>query len=393
VIARRIGIDPLELRRRNTIRNDELPYTLPSEIVYDASITPLETLEQAAQMIDYDGFRKEQAAAREQDRYLGLGISHCVEPSAIAFGYQNSEATIIHVDSGGKVNVSLSSTSIGMSVETTIVQVVAEYLGCDIDDIAFTHGDSATSHFGPGTAGSRSAVLYGNSARLAALDVRQKILAIAAHAMEANVDDLEIENSTVSVRGTPARSMTFTEIGELTYFAPEMLPPDVPHAIETVTRYAAPTYTFSNACHICTVEVDVATGVVTPLRYVVSEDCGKMINPKIVEGQVFGGVIQGLSGMLFENMVYNEDGIPLSSTFVDYLLATAAEVPTIEIGHIESPAPNALEVKGVGEAGAVASPAAVFNAVADALAPLGVELRNGPLGPAQILDLLIAAGS
>jgi carbon-monoxide dehydrogenase large subunit len=277
-------------------------------------------------------------------------------------------------------------------LETTVPQVVAEYLGCALEDVTLSHGDSATSHYGPGTAGSRSAVLYGNAARLGALEVRAKILEIAAHALEAAPDDLEIEHSVVSVRGTPTRSMSFKDIGELAYFAHEMLPPDMTPGIEAVARYKAPTFTFCNACHICTVEVDIVSGQVQVLRYVVSEDCGRMINPKVVEGQIFGGVVQGISGMLFEHMVYDDQGTPLSSTFVDYLLATAAEVPTIEIGHIESTASNPLEVKGVGEAGAVASPAAVFNAVADALAPLGIELRDAPLGPMQILDLLIGAG-
>jgi carbon-monoxide dehydrogenase large subunit len=150
--------------------------------------------------------------------------------------------------------------------------------------------------------------------------------------------------------------------------------------------------TFVNACHICTVEVDPGTGQVRILRYVVSEDCGQMINPKVVEGQIAGGVVQGIGGVLYESFVYDEVGNPLTGSFVDYLLPTAAEVPDIEYGHVESPAGNALNVKGVGEGGAVCSPAAVFNAVADALAPLGVELRGTPLGPRQILDALAAAG-
>jgi carbon-monoxide dehydrogenase large subunit len=197
----------------------------------------------------------------------------------------------------------------------------------------------------------------------------------------------------VSVKGVPTRSLPFAEIAQLAYFGHDMLPPGVSPGIEAVTRFKAPPLTFCNACHICTCEVDLATGQVRLLRYVVSEDCGQMINPKIVEGQIFGGVAQGIGGVLYEHMVYDEYGNPLASTFADYLVPTAMEIPPIECGHIESAAGNPLGVKGVGEGGAVASPAAVHNAVADALAPLGVELRGTPLGPRQILDALTMVGA
>jgi carbon-monoxide dehydrogenase large subunit len=166
----------------------------------------------------------------------------------------------------------------------------------------------------------------------------------------------------------------------------------MPPGLEAFARYKAPPFTFSNACHMCTCEVDVSSGLVKVLRYVVSEDCGRMINPKIVEGQIYGGVVQGIGGVLYEHMVYDDAGNPLAATFVDYLLPTAAEVPVIECGHIESVAGNPLGVKGMGEGGAVASPAAVFNAVADALAPLGIEVRSTPLGPKQIIELLRSTG-
>jgi aerobic carbon-monoxide dehydrogenase large subunit len=178
----------------------------------------------------------------------------------------------------------------------------------------------------------------------------------------------------------------------MAYQGTAMLPPDLRAGVEAYTRFTAPMMTFVNACHICTVEVDTDTGQVEILRYVVSEDCGQMINPKVVEGQVAGGVVQGIGGVLYESFVYDEVGNPLTGSFVDYLLPTAAEVPDIEYGHVESGTTNALGVKGVGEGGAVASPPAIFNAVADALAPLGVELRGTPLGPRQILDALAAAG-
>lgn len=389
--ARQIGVDPLDLRRRNVVRAEDLPYTLPSMLCFDA-ITPAETLDQAASMIDYDGFRAEQAVARSNGRYLGIGISLCVEPSAIAVGGFGTEAAVVRMDYRGKVTVALGSSSTGMSVTTTMKQVVAEHLGCAPEDVSIVQGDTAATPYGGGTAGSRSAVLYGNAVAAATIELRSKILDIAAHALEAAVEDLDIENSRVFVRGTPVKGMEFAQLGELAYIGHDLLAPGTTPGLEVSHRFKAPPFTFSNACHVCTCEVDVDTGRVTILRYVVSEDCGRMINPKVVEGQIFGGVMQGIGGVLYENMVYDDDGNPLSSTFVDYLLPTAAEAPTIEVGHIESPGPNPLGVKGMGEGGAIASPAAVVNAVADALSPLGVKVSGSPLGPKQVLDMLAAAG-
>ncbi len=385
--ARQIGVDPLDLRRRNVIRAEDLPYTLPSTMCLDA-ITPAETLEQAASMIDYEDFRAEQAAARNDGRYLGIGISLCVEPSAIAVAGMGTEAAVVRMDATGKVTLLLGSSSTGMSVTTTMKQVVAEQLGCSLEDISVVQGDTAATGYGAGTMGSRSAVLYGNAVAAASIELRSKLLEMAADALEAAVDDLEIDSGRVFVRGTATKGMSFAELGQLAYVGHDMLSPGTMPGLEVSHRFKAPPFTFSNACHICTCEVDLETGQVTILRYVVSEDCGRMINPKVVEGQIFGGVVQGLGGVLYEHMVYDDDGNPLSSTFVDYLLPTAREAPTIEVGHIESPASNPLGVKGMGEGGAIASPAAVVNAVADALAPLGVKVSGSPLGPKQILDMV-----
>ncbi|OBF29900.1 hypothetical protein A5724_02260 [Mycobacterium sp. ACS1612] len=389
--ARQVGVDPLELRRRNMIRTEDLPYTLPSGMCFD-SITPSETLEQAATMIDYDGFRAEQASARAQGRYLGIGISLCVEPSAIAVGGLGTEAAVVRMDHRGKVTVLLGSCSTGMSIVSTMKQVVAEHLGCRPDDITVIQGDTAATPYSGGTGGSRTAVLCGNAVAQATIELRSKLLEIAADALEAAVEDLDVDDRRVFVRGTATKGISFAELGQLAYIGHDMLPAGTAPGLEASHRFKAPPFTFSNACHICTCEVDVDTGRVTILRYVVSEDCGRMINPKVVEGQVCGGVVQGVGGVLYEHMVYDDDGNPLSSTFVDYLVPTAAEAPTIEIGHIESPGPNPLGVKGMGEGGAIASPAAVVNAVADALAPLGVAVSGSPLGPKQILDMLATAG-
>jgi aerobic carbon-monoxide dehydrogenase large subunit len=390
VAARQLGVDPLELRRRNVLTVSDLPYTLPSGLVYD-SVTPAETLEQAARVIDYEGFRREQAAAREAGRLTGIGISLCVEPSAISFGHLGTEAAVLRMEPSGKVNLVLGSSDTGMSVATTTAQVVADELGCLVDDITVTQGDTTLTPYGGGTQGSRSAVLYGNAAMLVARKLRDKVLAIAAHALEVSRDDLEISSGVVSVRGDALAAMPFSGIAELALVGHDLLPPGMEPGLEVSHRFKPLPITFCNACHICTVEIDRESGLVKIMRYVVSEDCGVMINPKIVEGQIFGGVVQGIGGVLFEHAAYDDAGNPLASTFADYLLPTTAEVPVIECAHIESGAANPLGVKGVGEGGAVASPAAVFNAVADALAPLGVELRSTPLGPGQILAALEAA--
>jgi carbon-monoxide dehydrogenase large subunit len=219
--------------------------------------------------------------------------------------------------------------------------------------------------------------------------LRDKLLALAAHRLEAAAEDLELARGRASVRGTPSIGVSYAELAWLAYFAPEALPPGMASGLEASTRYTTPApFLWSNATHLCTCEVDVATGQVSLLRYVVSEDCGPMVNPNIVEGQIDGGAIQGIGGTLYEHLAYDPDGNPITTTFMDYLLPTAAEVPIIEHGHIETPSPGPGGYKGVGEGGAIGAPPAVVNAVADALSPFGVTITRQPLGPSQILALL-----
>jgi carbon-monoxide dehydrogenase large subunit len=227
---------------------------------------------------------------------------------------------------------------------------------------------------------------------MASQDVRQMICGIAAHLLEANPDDLDIESGNISVKGTPAKSVSLAQVAKAAHDGVQSLPADVEVSLQATARYRHPDVTWSNACHACTVEVDPDTGQVHILRYVVSEDCGKMINPNVVEGQVAGGVVQGLGGVLYEHMLYNEDGVPLTTTFMDYLLPTATEVPTIEYGHIETPSNTAGGFKGMGEGGAIGAPPCIFNAVADALNLVGARVYDQPLGPREVLDSLIAAG-
>jgi carbon-monoxide dehydrogenase large subunit len=387
VAARAIGMDPLELRRRNVLHKSDQPYQAASGMVF-SDVTPEECLEQAASIIDYDAFRAEQARALADGRLLGIGIGLYIEPTAGRYGALGIEAAHVRVEPAGSVTVSLGTGSHGQSLETTMAQVVAESLGVDVDLVRVQQGDTDVAPFGGGTGGSRSAVIAGGAARAASIKVRDKAVTIAAHLLEAAPGDIVVEDGNFFVQGTPSRSVTLANIAMTSYANPDGLPPDLEPGLEAVARYSPPPFTWGNSCHICTCEVDRATGLVKLLRYVVSEDCGIMINPMIVEGQVAGGVVQGIGGVLLEHIVYDDDGNPLTTTFLDYTLPTASDVPDLEYGHMETPAPNPGGHKGVGEGGAIGSVPAVFNAVADALAQVGATVRRMPLGPSTVLDAL-----
>jgi aerobic carbon-monoxide dehydrogenase large subunit len=389
IAAERLGIDPLEIRRRNVIRRSELPYTTATGLVYE-SVSPAETLEQAVELIDYAGFRSQQAAARAEGRYLGVGLSVYIEPQ-FGFGILATEGATLRIEPSGKVNVLMSTGSHGQSLETTVVQVVADELGVELDDVRFHQGDSAATPYGPGTGGSRSAAVASGAAMQASHKARAKVLAIAAHLLEAAPEDLELVGGVVSVRGAPSTQVSLAEIGAVAYLNTDALPPGMEPGIEVTARYKAPMLMFSNAAHAATVEVDPTTGQVTILRYVVSEDCGNMINPMVVEGQIAGGVVQGIGGVFYEHFQYDAMGNPVTTTFLDYHLPTAAEVPDLEYGHVVTPSSTPGGYKGMGEGGAIASPAALINAVRDALAPFGARLTRQPLTPEVIVDAIEAA--
>jgi carbon-monoxide dehydrogenase large subunit len=390
IAARRIGMDPVELRRRNLLSADDLPYTTPSGMSVNR-VTPRETLEQALAMLDYDAFRAEQAQGRRSGRYLGVGVSVYIEPSAMPFGLGATESCTIRIDPTGKVQVLTGANSQGHSIETTMVQVIADYLGVDMDDVVLFHGDTDAVPVGATTGGSRNAVFGGGAARQAAIEMKERVLHIASDMMEAAPEDLEMDHGVVSVKGTPSRAVTLAEVARLAYLSPLKVPADVPPGLEITTRFTTEGITWSNATHLCTCEVDPLTGKVTILRFIVSEDCGTMINPKVVEGQICGGVVQGIGGVLLENFVYDGEGNPQTTTFMDYLLPTAPEVPNLEYGHIETSSQQDGGWKGMGEGGAIGSGAAVINAVADALSPFGVVFTTQPLSPAAVVEAITAA--
>jgi carbon-monoxide dehydrogenase large subunit len=388
IAARKMGLDPVDLRRKNLLRRDEMPYVNPNGVPYD-HVAPVETFEQAVKILDHEGFRKDQADALEQGRYIGLGFSAYVEPTGAAMGNFGTEGATIRIEPTGKINVYVNGGSCGNSIETTVVQLTADTLGADIDDVATIQGDTAVTPYGAGTQGSRSAPMTAGAVNEAGTILRKQIVAMAAHRLEVDEADIELADSRASVRDDPEKSVSFADLAYRSYYEPAQLPPGMAATLEATARFTSQAFIhWANATHACTCEVDVETGLVTLTRYIVSEDVGPMINPNVVEGQIAGGAVQGIGGALLENMVYDDDGNPLSSTFVDYLLPTATDVPPIEYGHVEIPGPGVGGYKGCGEGGAIGSTPAVINAINDALAPLGVTLTRLPASPAAIVELI-----
>ncbi|GLP79340.1 xanthine dehydrogenase family protein molybdopterin-binding subunit [Mycobacterium antarcticum] len=390
IAARKMNMDPVELRRRNILRGDEMPYVNPNGMPYD-HVAPADTFEQAVKILDHEGFRKEQAEALAQGRYLGLGFPAYIEPTAAATGHLATEGCTIRMESTGKINVYVNGGSSGNSIETTVVQLTADVLGANIEDVATIQGDTAVTPYGAGTQGSRSGPMTAGAVNEAGSILRERIVAMAAHRLGVTPEEVELANSQARLRADPETSVSFAELAYRAYYEPQQLPPGTSASLEATTRFTSSTMIhWANATHVCTCEVDVTTGHVTLTRYIVSEDVGAMINPNVVEGQIAGGTVQGIGGALLENLAYDDDGNPLSSTFVDYLLPTATEVPSIEYGHVEIPGPGIGGYKGVGEGGAIGSTPAVINAINDALAPLGVTVTQLPATPASIVGLLEA---
>jgi aerobic carbon-monoxide dehydrogenase large subunit len=391
-LARELRMDPAELRRRNYLSAADLPYELDipyrdgNRLVYDTGDFRA-NLEAALEAIGYDRRRAEQAELRSRGVHRGLGISGYVEGTAIG----PFEGATVRMDISGRAVVATGACSQGQGHETSFAQVAADTLGIPLDWVTVVGGDTAAIPFGVGTFASRSAVNAGSSIHVAAGKVRDKLVEAAAGLLEAAPGDIEISDGMAGVRGAPGSRLPLDRVirSALPTFAqPAAVSPD----FEATVYHHQPTVTYTSAVHIAHVEVDTGTGAVRLLRYVVAHDCGKLINPIIVEGQIHGGVAQGVGGGLLEEMVYDEQGQLLIGTFMDYLVPTAMELPPIETVHLEYPSPrNPLGIKGIGEGGAISPPAALANAVEDALVPLGVRVRRAPLGPSAVLELIEAA--
>jgi aerobic carbon-monoxide dehydrogenase large subunit len=397
--AAKIGVDAKELRLRNLIGADELPYKVASGIVWDKSAFQ-GCLNKACAAIDYDALRAQQKAARAAGRWFGIGIASYAELTGIGSRISvapgmpintGTETAIIRIDSTGAVTAAFGIASHGQGLETTLAQIVAEHLGARFADIRIVQGDSAAVPGGTGTYASRSLVLAGGAATLAAQALREKVLKAASHLLEASVADLIAEDGKVLVAGTD-RSVTFREIARAVYSEMGRLPPDVRDELAASKTYDPVFGTTTSATHIAAVEVDPETFEIRVDRFAVAEDCGKLVNPLIVDGQVHGGVAQGIGAALYEEVVYDEQGQINTASLVDYLVPSACEIPSMQVVHMESSSPTTLGgFRGMGEGGTIGAPAAVANAVADALSPLGIEINELPITPERLFRLIEAA--
>jgi carbon-monoxide dehydrogenase large subunit len=392
-LARALGLDPAAVRRRNYLSAADLPYELAipyrdgNPLVYDSGDFRA-GLEAALDAVGYEAVRGEQAELRRRGVYRGVGISGYVEGTAIG----PYEGATVRLDPAGRAVVATGACSQGQGHETSLAQIAADALGVPLDWVTVVGGDTAAIPFGVGTFASRSAVNAGSSVLLAARRVRDKLAQAAARLLEAAPADVDIDEGMAFVRGAPSSRVDLARVIQAalpTFAAAGPVTPD----FEATVYHHQPTVTYTSAVHVALVEVDPATGVVRLLRYVVAHDCGTVINPTIVEGQIHGGVAQGVGGALLEEMVYDEAGQLLTGTLMDYLVPTAMELPAIETVHLTYPSPrNPLGIKGIGEGGAISPPAAIANAVEDALAPFGVTVRRTPLGPAVVEALIRPAG-
>jgi carbon-monoxide dehydrogenase large subunit len=390
--ARALALDPAEIRRRNFIPPEAMPYDLGtathgSPIVYDSGYYP-GLFGWALDRVSYDELREEQARARRAGRHLGIGLSYVVEKS----GLGPWESARVLVDGTGRVVVHTGTPSVGQGVETVFAQVCADVLGVRYEDVTVRHGDTDALPDSVGAFGSRGTVMGGNAVLGAAERVRDKILAVAARELEAHPADLELRDGAVHVRGVSDRALTLREVARAASVTRALAAGAEP-GLEALHYHAQEKMTYGHGLHLAVVEVDGETGVPRVLRYVVAYDVGRAINPMLVEGQLVGGLAQGLGAALHEELAYDDAGQLVAGTLMEYHLPAAADMPPLELWiREEDPSPtNPLGVKGAGEDGIVAAGGAVANAVADALAPLGVEIRSLPLRPSRLRELIRAA--
>ncbi|MCW1429834.1 xanthine dehydrogenase family protein molybdopterin-binding subunit [Novosphingobium sp. JCM 18896] len=385
--ARQIGLDPIELRRRNLVRCEDQPMTTGMDITV-TDITPYECLEKLLSEVDVAAFRKEQAAARKQGRYLGLGVTTYVEPTAVAgiMTPLTGETAQVRIEATGKVTAMLSTHSQGHGMATTMAQVIADRLGVAYDDVTVFDSDSAIGSYSPSAAGSRQGVIAGGASWRAAELLADKVKRIAAHLYNASVETITIEDGMIHIAGAPEMSRPLREVAEIAHGEPFRLPEGMETGLEAQYRYQPPPMTFTSAAHACVVEVDAETGFVAIKRWVSSEDCGTIINPGIVEGQIAGGLAQAIGQVLLEEMPYDDRGNPLAATFKDYLMPAYTDIPDFEYLHANTPSQTIGGMRGVGEGGAIIGPPTLVNAIADALAPFGPLDVALPLSPPRVLE-------
>nr|WP_210255328.1 xanthine dehydrogenase family protein molybdopterin-binding subunit [Ancylobacter pratisalsi] len=399
-VARAAGIEPYEVRMRNLVRPDQMPFTSITGKNFDMGDYP-DSLRRAHEMINHSAVRERQKRGEADGRRIGIGYATYCEQGAhgtsvyhgwgipMVPGFEQCGARLTP---DGTLEVRVGNQSHGQSMETTLAQIACEVLGIDPELVNVVHGDTALTPYSTGTWGSRSAVMAGGAVASACETLAGRITAIGAHLLQAPVDAVRIEEAKVV---GPSGSVTFKEVAHTFYRAPQNLPADAnPDGLDLVAGYrpTVDTGTFSYASHACVVAVEPETGEVEILDYVIVEDGGVLINPQVVDGQIYGGTAQGIGTALYEEMAYDENGQPLASTLADYLLPGANEMPQVRIAHMETPSPNTrFGQKGIGEGGAIAPPAAIGNAINDALADLGVELTMSPMTPRRVREAVEAA--
>ncbi|HEY3065993.1 MAG TPA: xanthine dehydrogenase family protein molybdopterin-binding subunit [Methylomirabilota bacterium] len=398
LLAARLALDPAEVRRRNLIPRDAYPFTSASGMTYDSGDYP-KALEQALAMADYERVRAAQARAREGARRIGVGIACYTEYTGMGADVfrrrgmedvSGVEAATVTMDPDGSVRCATSFPSQGQGHATAIAQVVADRLGVPLERVRVERVDTGTALIGSGTFGSRGAVSIAGSVQAAADQVREKLIALAACRLEAAAADVVLEAERAFVRGFPDRALALADLARIAYSPPVGgLPADIAPGLHATVCFDPPGPTFSGAVHVAVVEVDGETGRVAITRYVVVEDCGPLLNPMLVDGQIHGAVAQGIGEALLESLVYDDEAQLLTGTLMDYALPRAADTPAFEIGHLETPSPRTPGgVKGMGEGGTIGAPAAIANAVADALRDAGVRVTALPL---RASDLRAAA--
>ena len=402
-IAREAGKEPYEVRLANLVPSEAMPFVNITNKYFDSGDYP-QCLRRAVSALDIPKWRERQRHAEPDGRRIGVGLAIFCEQAAhgtsVYFGWgipmvPGHEQCAARLSPDGILELRIGAHSHGQGLETTLAQVANETLGINPAQVRLIHGDTALTPYSTGTWGSRCMVMSGGAVARACAEIGKRVRHIAGKLLEVAVEDLVLEEGEVRVAGTDRR-MTLAEVAHVWYRAPQLLPIDVdPAGLETTMGYKPlkDTGTFSYACHACAVAVDTELGTVEILDYVVVEDGGRLINPMIVDGQIFGGAAQGIGTALYEEMPFDAQGQPLASTLADYLLPGATEVPAIQIDHMETPSPlSSFGQKGIGEGGAIAPPAAIANAINDALKDLGVEMLESPITPRRLLAALAAAG-
>jgi carbon-monoxide dehydrogenase large subunit len=399
-LADALKMDPADVRMKNFIPKFDNGHTVITGLVYDSGDYP-GTFKKLLDEAKYTDLRRDQEEARRNGRHLGIGIASYVEicglgPSQVAgaVGFQGGlwESAIVRVHPTGKVNVYIGASPHGQGEETTFAQLVAHEIGVDVNDVKVLHGDTDITPMGWGTYGSRTTAVGGAALVLATRKVREKAKVIAAHLLEAAVEDMDYADGKFFVKGSPDKAKTIQEVALMAHVAWNM-PAGVEAGLEASMFYDPPNFTFPFGSHLAVVEVDPETGQVDLKKYVAIDDCGPQINPVIVEGQVHGGVVQGIGQALWEEAVYDENGQLLTGSMLDYALPRADRLPNIEVLSTVTPSPHhPLGLKGIGEAGTIASTATVYNAVLDALTPFGVESVQMPMTPERVWRAIQNAG-